>query len=157
YEADRMAWLEYTEAMQGRHVTEWSRGLKAALLEMEDLTDDEIMDATENQYDRVFSIAGDRWDQVQNTPELIAGILDAVEYGDEDMARRIVTDNGAQPDAVVEVVELEAEAPRAPLDDRRLLTPRRVARMEWADVVVAKQVQREMDSQPRSEPASRST
>ena len=77
----RRLWVEYVTATKGRRAITWSRGLKDRF-ELEELTDDEIIEDTESAPVRWIAY-GPAYDSVRRrSPVLLARVLDAAEADD---------------------------------------------------------------------------
>lgn len=74
----RKMWVEYYEATRGRRCITWSKGLKAELL-LEEKTDEEIIEETENAPIRYVSKAKDYENLRRSQPHMLAIILELAE------------------------------------------------------------------------------
>lgn len=78
-------WNEYFNATKGRRSITWSRGLRELLGVINERTDEEIVNDTEKA-PLIFSIPGETYDRMKNSPDAMALILECVEVGTADSA-----------------------------------------------------------------------
>jgi len=81
-ETARTLWLEYVHATRGRRAFSWSKGLRELLLpDEEDMTDEEIIEDSE-QAELVLILQADFYDKkLCNNPENLSGVLELAELG----------------------------------------------------------------------------
>lgn len=84
-------WSEYVEGTKGRAAIRWSRGLRDRLGMGKERTDEEIVEDVDAVGEVELTIDGDLYlERVARKPQVMAGILEAVEAHDLEGAARIV-------------------------------------------------------------------
>jgi hypothetical protein len=78
----RQKWEEGTEVMHGKAQLFWSPGLRARLLpDVEELSDEEIVEGEDGPEELVAVIPGVAWDRIRDRPNVPAEILIAADVG----------------------------------------------------------------------------
>lgn len=78
----KQKWEEWTEVMHGKAQLFWSQGLRARLIpDVEDLSDEEIVEGEDGLEELVAGIPGRVWDRIRDRKDIPAEILSAADLG----------------------------------------------------------------------------
>lgn len=97
-EIARRLWVEYVTATRGRRALSWTKGLRDWLLpEDEELSDEEVIEDTE-QAELVALIEGADYDRrLKNSPEYLVAVLEAAEAGEPEWIELLLDDTSDPP------------------------------------------------------------